>query len=107
MIDLKIEDFKPEFSGKMSFYLRALRGIETPVAVARYLTGEMTLTRRPPIELKPTLPELAAGRRPPRRLSVNFALIEEHVQASEAWLRFALRFVCVRKASLDVFSHRR
>ena len=74
VIDLKIEDFKPEFAGKMNFYLNAvdelerqpqdepsiglvlcpgrnktvtewaLRGVDAPVAVARYTTGEMTLT---------------------------------------------------------------
>jgi predicted nuclease of restriction endonuclease-like (RecB) superfamily len=68
VIDLKVEDFKPEFTGKMSFYLTAvdelerqpgdgpsiglvlcpgrsktvtewaLRSIDTPVAVARYTT---------------------------------------------------------------------
>ena len=88
VIDLKIEDFKPEFAGKMSFYLNAvdelhrqpdhgasiglilcpgrnktvtewaLRGIDTPVAVARYITGDMTLTERAPAELKPALPDL-------------------------------------------------
>ena len=88
VIDLKIEDFKPEFAGKMNFYLNALdelhsgeghkptiglilcpgrnktvtewapRGIDTPVAVARYTTGEITLTERAPAELKPALPDL-------------------------------------------------
>ena len=86
VIDLKIEDFKPEFAGKMSFYLNAvdelhrqrdhgasiglilcpgrnktvtewaLRGIDTPVAVARYITGDMTLTEKAPAELKPASP---------------------------------------------------
>jgi predicted nuclease of restriction endonuclease-like (RecB) superfamily len=90
VIDLKIEDFKPEFAGKMSFYLTAadellrqpadepsiglvlcpgrnrtvtewaLRGIGTPVAVARYTTGDVTLTDSAPEELKPALPELPA-----------------------------------------------
>jgi predicted nuclease of restriction endonuclease-like (RecB) superfamily len=88
VIDLKVEDFKPEFAGKMSFYLTAvdelerqpgdeqsiglvlcpgrrktvtewaLRGVDTPVAVARYTTGEITLTQTPPPEMKPALPEL-------------------------------------------------
>jgi predicted nuclease of restriction endonuclease-like (RecB) superfamily len=93
VIDLKIEDFKPEFAGKMNFYLNAvdelerqpqdepsiglvlcpgrnrtvtewaLRGVDAPVAVARYTTGEMTLTDSPPSELRralPDLPELAS-----------------------------------------------
>jgi hypothetical protein len=41
----------------------ALRGVEAPVAVARYTTGEMTLTDAPPSELRralPDLPELAS-----------------------------------------------
>jgi predicted nuclease of restriction endonuclease-like (RecB) superfamily len=88
VIDLKIEDFKPEFAGKMNFYLTAvdeierqpgdeptiglvlcpgrsktvtewaLRGVYTPVAVARYTTGEVTLTDTTPPELQPALPEL-------------------------------------------------
>ncbi len=88
MIDLKVEDFKPEFAGKMSFYLNAvdelerqpddepsiglvlcpgrsktvtewaLRGVDTPVAVARYTTGEITLTETPPPEIKRALPDL-------------------------------------------------
>ncbi len=88
VIDLKIEDFKPEFAGKMNFYLNAvdelqrqpgdeqsiglvlcpgrnrtvtewaLRGIDTPVAVARYITGDVTLTETAPAELKPALPDL-------------------------------------------------
>jgi predicted nuclease of restriction endonuclease-like (RecB) superfamily len=88
VIDLKIQDFKPEFAGKMSFYLTvvdelerqpgdepsiglvlcpgrsktvtewALRGVDTPVAVARYTTGDVTLTQTPPAEMKPALPEL-------------------------------------------------
>jgi predicted nuclease of restriction endonuclease-like (RecB) superfamily len=88
VIDLKIEDFKPEFAGKMNFYLNAvdelerqegdeatiglilcpgrnktvtewaLRGVGTPVAVARYTTGDVTLTRTTPAEMKPALPEL-------------------------------------------------
>jgi predicted nuclease of restriction endonuclease-like (RecB) superfamily len=88
VIDLKIEDFKPEFAGKMSFYLNAvdellrqpgdadsiglilcpgrsrtvtewaLRRVESPVAVARYITAEMALSRDAPAQLKPALPEL-------------------------------------------------
>ena len=87
VIDLKIEDFKPEFAGKMNFYLNAvdelmrqpddqptiglilcpgrnktvtewaLRGVETPMAVARYLTG-VTFTEQTPEALQPALPEL-------------------------------------------------
>jgi predicted nuclease of restriction endonuclease-like (RecB) superfamily len=87
VIDLKIEDFKPEFSGKMNFYLNAvdellrqpgdeqsiglvlcpgrnktvtewaLRGVDTPMAVSRYVTG-VTLTEETPEELKPALPAL-------------------------------------------------
>jgi hypothetical protein len=90
VIDLKIEDFKPEFAGKMSFYLTAvdelerqpgdepsiglvlcpgrrktvtewaLRSIDTPVAVARYRTGEVRLTETPPAEMTPALPDLPA-----------------------------------------------
>jgi predicted nuclease of restriction endonuclease-like (RecB) superfamily len=90
VIDLKIEDFKPEFAGKMSFYLTAvdelerqpgdelsiglvlcpgrsktvtewaLRGIDTPVAVARYTAGDVRLTQTPPAGLKPALPDLPA-----------------------------------------------
>jgi predicted nuclease of restriction endonuclease-like (RecB) superfamily len=90
VIDLKIEDFKPEFAGKMNFYLNAvdelqrqpddapsiglilcpgrnktvtewaLRGVDGPVAVARYRTGEVKLTRDAPAELKPALPDLPA-----------------------------------------------
>ncbi len=88
VIDLKVEDFKPEFADRMSFYLTAvdelerqagdepsiglvlcpgrrktvtewaLQGVDTPVAVARYTTGEITLTQTPPPEMKPALPEL-------------------------------------------------
>jgi predicted nuclease of restriction endonuclease-like (RecB) superfamily len=88
VIELKIEDFKPEFAGKMNFYLNALdelhrgeghkpaiglilcpgrnktvtewalRGIDTPVAVARYTTGDTALTDQAPAELKPALPDL-------------------------------------------------
>lgn len=88
VIDLKIEDFRPEFAGKMNFYLNAvdelerqpgdrpaiglvlcpgrsrtvtewaLRGLDAPVAVARYTTGGVTLTKTPPRELRGTLPEL-------------------------------------------------
>lgn len=83
-----IEDFKPELAGKMSFYLNAvdelmrqphdepsiglilcpgrnrtvtgwaLRGLQTPVAVARYLTDGMALSHEAPSELRPALPEL-------------------------------------------------
>lgn len=90
VIDLKIEDFKPELAGKMGFYLTAvdelerqegdepsiglvlcpgrsrtvtewaLRSIDTPVAVARYTTGEVRLTQTPPAEMKPALPDLPA-----------------------------------------------
>jgi predicted nuclease of restriction endonuclease-like (RecB) superfamily len=90
VIDLKIDDFKPEFAGKMSFYLTAvdelerqpsdepsiglvlcpgrsktvtewaLRSIDTPVAVARYTTGDVRLTQTPPADLKPALPDLPA-----------------------------------------------
>jgi predicted nuclease of restriction endonuclease-like (RecB) superfamily len=90
VIDLKVEDFKPEFTGKMSFYLTvvdelerqpgdepsiglvlcpgrsrtvtewALRAVDAPVAVARYTTGEVTLTQIPPPEMKPALPDLPA-----------------------------------------------
>ena len=75
VIDLKIEDFKPEFAGKMNFYLQAvdelvradgdgatmglvlcpgrsrtvtqwaLRGLDAPVAVARYTTGTVSPKR--------------------------------------------------------------
>jgi len=88
VVDLKIEDFKPEFAGKMNFYLNAvdelerqpgdeptiglvlcpgrnqtvtqwaLRGIDTPVAVARYTTGDVTMTDETPPTLRPALPEL-------------------------------------------------
>jgi predicted nuclease of restriction endonuclease-like (RecB) superfamily len=94
VIDLKIEDFKPGFAGKMNFYLNAvdelerqpgdepsiglvlcpgrnktvtewaLRGVDAPVAVARYTTGEVTLTDTPPAQFQgalPDLPELANG----------------------------------------------
>jgi predicted nuclease of restriction endonuclease-like (RecB) superfamily len=88
VIDLKVEDFKPEFAGKMNFYLNALdalerqsgqqesiglilcpgrdrtvtewalRGLRAPVAVARYVTADMTLTAEAPAELQPALPDL-------------------------------------------------
>jgi predicted nuclease of restriction endonuclease-like (RecB) superfamily len=88
VIDLKVEDFKPEFAGKMNFYLNAvdrlerqpdddpaiglvlcpgrsktvtewaLRGLDAPVAVARYTTGGVTLTDTPPAELRRALPDL-------------------------------------------------
>jgi hypothetical protein len=38
----------------------ALRGIDSPVAIARYTTGEVTLTQTPPQEMKPALPDLPA-----------------------------------------------
>jgi hypothetical protein len=38
----------------------ALRSIDTPVAVARYTTGEVRLTQTPPAEMKPALPDLPA-----------------------------------------------
>ncbi len=90
VIDLKVEDFRPEFAGKMNFYLNAvdelqrrlgdepsiglilcpgrnktvtewaLRGVSAPVAVARYVTGDMTLTAQAPAELRPALPDLPA-----------------------------------------------
>jgi predicted nuclease of restriction endonuclease-like (RecB) superfamily len=90
VIDLKIEDFKPEFAGKMGFYLTAvdelerqpgdepsiglvlcpgrsktvtewaLRSIDTPVAVARYTTGDIRLTRTPPSGMRQALPDLPA-----------------------------------------------
>ena len=90
VIDLKVEDFKPEFAGKMNFYLNAvdelerqpgqheaiglilcpgrdrtitewaLRGLSTPVAVARYQVGDMSLTSEAPAELQPALPDLPA-----------------------------------------------
>ena len=90
VIDLKIEDFKPEFAGKMGFYLTAvdelerqtgdepsiglvlcpgrkktvtewaLRATDAPVAVARYTTGDVTLTQTPPAEMQPALPDLPA-----------------------------------------------
>lgn len=88
VIDLKIEDFKPEFASKMGFYLEAvdelvrepdhepsiglilcpgrnktvtqwaLRTLSSPVAVARYTTGDVTLVDDAPAELKPALPAL-------------------------------------------------
>jgi predicted nuclease of restriction endonuclease-like (RecB) superfamily len=90
VIDLKVEAFKPEFAGKMNFYLNAvdelerqagqeesiglilcpgrdrtvtewaLRRTAAPMAVSRYLTGDMTLTDTPPAELQHALPELPA-----------------------------------------------
>jgi hypothetical protein len=39
----------------------ALRGIDSPVAVARYTTGgEVRLTQIPPADMKPALPDLPA-----------------------------------------------
>jgi YhcG PDDEXK nuclease domain len=39
----------------------ALRGIDTPLAVARYTTGDdVTLTQTPPPEMQPALPDLPA-----------------------------------------------
>lgn len=90
VIDLKVERFKPEFAGKMNFYLNAvdeierqhgqeesiglilcpgrdrtvtewaLRGVTTPMAVSRYVTDDVTLTDTPPSELQHALPELPA-----------------------------------------------
>jgi predicted nuclease of restriction endonuclease-like (RecB) superfamily len=90
VIDLKVEEFKPEFAGKMNFYLNAvdmierqpgqgesiglilcpgrnrtvtewaLRGLKAPVAVARYVTGDTALSEQAPLELQPALPELPA-----------------------------------------------
>jgi predicted nuclease of restriction endonuclease-like (RecB) superfamily len=90
VIDLKVEQFKPEFAGKMNFYLNAvdeierlpgqgesiglilcpgrartvtewaLRGVTTPMAVSRYVTGGVTLTETPPPELQHALPDLPA-----------------------------------------------
>jgi predicted nuclease of restriction endonuclease-like (RecB) superfamily len=90
VIDLKIEDFKPEFAGKMGFYLTALdelqrqpgdepaiglilcpgrartvtewalRNGDAPVAVARYTTADLTLTPTPPADLRTALPDLPA-----------------------------------------------
>jgi hypothetical protein len=81
---------EPEFTGKMSFYLTAvdelerqpgddpsiglvlcpgrgktvtewaLRSIDSPVAIARYTTSEVTLTQTPPPEMQPALPDLPA-----------------------------------------------
>jgi predicted nuclease of restriction endonuclease-like (RecB) superfamily len=90
VIDLKVENFKPEFAGKMNFYLNAvdelerqpgheesiglilcpgrdrtvtewaLRRTTAPMAVSRYVAGEVTLTDTPPSELQHALPELPA-----------------------------------------------
>lgn len=90
VIDLKVEAFKPEFAGKMIFYLNAvdelerqpghqesiglilctgrdrtvtewaLRRTAAPMAVSRYTTGEVTLTDTPPPELRHALPDLPA-----------------------------------------------
>jgi predicted nuclease of restriction endonuclease-like (RecB) superfamily len=38
----------------------ALRGIDSPVAIARYTTSQVTLTQTPPPEMKPALPDLPA-----------------------------------------------
>lgn len=38
----------------------ALRGIDTPLAVARYVTGDVTLTETPPPDMQPALPDLPA-----------------------------------------------
>ena len=37
-----------------------LRGIDSPVAIARYTTSEVTLTQTPPPEMQPALPDLPA-----------------------------------------------
>jgi hypothetical protein len=90
VVDLKIEDFLPELAGKMSFYLTAvdnlerqpgdepsiglvlcpgrrktvtewaLRGVDTPVAVARYTASDVALTPTAPAAMKPALPDLPA-----------------------------------------------
>lgn len=90
MIDLKIEDFEPEFAGKMNFYMSAvdelerrpgdgatiglvlcpgrscivtqwaLRGVDAPVAVARYANAEITMTAHTPDAPQPALPRLAS-----------------------------------------------
>jgi predicted nuclease of restriction endonuclease-like (RecB) superfamily len=92
VIDLKIEDFKPEFAGKMNFYLNvvdelqrqpadepsielilcpgrnktvtewALRGVDTPVAVARYITGDIAPTKALPQSSGPRGRLRCAGR---------------------------------------------
>lgn len=121
VIDLKIEDFKPEFAGKMNFYLNALdrlhsseghkpsiglilcpgrsktvtewalRGIDTPIAVARYITGDMALTEEAPAELKPALPDLPD-------LAIELA---EMVQTTEAAHTEVLGAEPVEDASSD------
>lgn len=90
VIDLKVQSFKLEYAGKLSFYLTAvdelerqpgdeptiglilcpsrgktvtewaLRGIDTPVAVARYRTADVTITETPPPEMQLALPDLPA-----------------------------------------------
>jgi len=90
VIDLKVESFKPEFAGKMNFYLNAvdelerqpgqeesiglilcpgrdrtvtewaLRRTAAPIAVSRYVTDDVTLTDSAPSELRHALPELPA-----------------------------------------------
>lgn len=90
MIELKVEEFKPEFAGKMNFYLSAvdelerqpgqeetiglilcpgrnrtvtewaLRRTEAPMAVSRYVTSDVTLSEETPAELRQALPELSA-----------------------------------------------
>ena len=92
VIDLKVENFKPEFAGKMNFYLNAvdelerqpsqeesiglilcpgrdrtvtewaLRRTTAPMAVSRYIASDMTLTDTPPSELQHALPELPLSR---------------------------------------------
>jgi predicted nuclease of restriction endonuclease-like (RecB) superfamily len=88
VIDLKVEDFKPEFAGKMNFYLTAvdelerqpgqeetiglilcpgrnrtvtewaLRRTEAPMAVSRYVTEGVTLSEEAPEEMRHALPAL-------------------------------------------------
>jgi predicted nuclease of restriction endonuclease-like (RecB) superfamily len=88
VIDLKVEDFKPEFVGKMNFYLTAvdelerqpgqeetiglilcpgrnrtvtewtLRRTDAPMAISRYITEGVTLSEEAPEEMRHALPEL-------------------------------------------------
>lgn len=90
VIDLKVENFKPEFAGKMNSYLNAfdelerqpgqeesiglilypsrdrtvtewaLRRTTAPMAISHYVAGEITLTDAPPSELQHALPDLPA-----------------------------------------------
>lgn len=88
VIDLKVEDFKPEFAGKMSFYLTAvdelerqrgqeetiglilctgrnrtvtewaLRRSDAPMAVSRYVTEGIALSEEAPERMRHALPAL-------------------------------------------------